>query len=106
MDQGTEAIEGMILKLPAKRKIHLNDDPLSKMYNLRLLKIDDANISGISRVPENLRFLEWNGYSVNSMPLLLPHKLVELRLNNSYIKEITITSVRSIKLCLFSLLVN
>ncbi|XP_048420182.1 TMV resistance protein N-like isoform X1 [Pyrus x bretschneideri] len=87
---GTNLVEGMFLCLPETRQIKLDADPFSKMYNLRLLKICNANFSECPEYfSKKLRLLEWHDYPSESLPSSFgPHQLVELKMPNSRIKQL------------------
>ena len=58
------------------------------MYNLRLLKIDGVHIpNGLDYLSNNLRYLDWKGYSSKCLPSSFqPEKLVVLDLQESKIE--------------------
>ncbi|KAK9989638.1 hypothetical protein SO802_029877 [Lithocarpus litseifolius] len=63
-------------------------EAFSKMCNLRLLIIHNVHIpNGLNRVSNNLRFLQWTGYTSECLPSSFqPNELVELNLIGSKIK--------------------
>ena len=63
-------------------------DAFSKMCNLRLLIIHNVHIpNGLNHVSNNLRFLQWTGYTSECLPSSFqPKELVELSLIGSKIK--------------------
>ena len=58
------------------------------MGNLRLLIVDNMSIlNGLNHLPNDLRFLDWFGYSSKVLPSSFqPKELVELNLQFSEIK--------------------
>jgi len=58
------------------------------MGNLRLLIVDNMSIlDGLNHLPNDLRFLDWFGYSSKVLPSSFqPKELVELNLQFSEIK--------------------
>ena len=89
--QGTEAVEGIFLISPERKKVHLNVDPFPQMKNLRLLKILNVEFVGscLGYLSNELRLLEWNEYPLASMPSSFkPANLVELNMSNSHIKHL------------------
>lgn len=86
----------MFLCLPETRHIKLDADPFSKMYNLRLLKICNANFSECPEYfSKKLRLLEWHDYPLESLPSSFgSHQLVELKMPNSRIKQLWNERVR------------
>jgi hypothetical protein len=62
----------------------------SKMSKLRLLKIDNVQLSeGPENLSNKLRFLEWHSYPSKSLPAgLQVDELVELHMANSSIEQL------------------
>nr|XP_023881025.1 TMV resistance protein N-like [Quercus suber]XP_023881030.1 TMV resistance protein N-like [Quercus suber] len=98
---GTEFVEGIILNTLADKKEHLSAKAFSNMKNLRLLKIRNVQplqdltgfpvriSQGLTYLPNELCIIDWNGYSLNSMPTSFqPNKLVELRMHSNNIKQL------------------
>ncbi|KAK4857648.1 hypothetical protein QYF36_004033 [Acer negundo] len=71
-----------------KRINHLNGRSFSNMRNLRLLEIRNVDLSeDIEYLSNELRFLKWPEYPLNSLPSNFePHKLFELNLCRSKIE--------------------
>ncbi|XP_030936733.1 disease resistance protein RML1B-like [Quercus lobata] len=63
-------------------------EAFSKMFNLRLLMIDDLHIpNGLNHVSNSLRHLIWNGYFSKCLPSSFqPKELVKLELHSSNIE--------------------
>ncbi|XP_065623124.1 disease resistance protein RUN1 isoform X1 [Quercus suber] len=78
----TEAVEGIVLKLPEPREAHWKSEALSKMHNLKLLGIHNVHLLHYPQhLPLGLKFLDWSGYTSKFLPLdLLPNELVGLRM--------------------------
>uniref|UniRef100_A0A2N9FND5 TIR domain-containing protein n=1 Tax=Fagus sylvatica TaxID=28930 RepID=A0A2N9FND5_FAGSY len=87
---GTEKVESISLSSPSKGEEHLNVEAFSKMKNLRLLKISNVQLPhGLNYLSNELRFLNWDGYPLESMPTSFqPYKLVELIMPHSRIKQL------------------
>lgn len=74
----------------------MSSKALKKMPNLRLLAFRNKKginfvylPSGLECLPENLRYFEWGGYPLKSLPSTsLPKKLVELRLRDSKVEKL------------------
>lgn len=96
--QGTDAVEGIILDLSQIEDVHLSVDTFKKMNNLRFLKfyISLSKSSGNLYLPtvlwpfsDKLRYFEWNGYTLESLPPPFCAKLlVEIRMPHSLIKQL------------------
>ena len=89
--QATKTIQAIVLNsYECERDWDFEDFPevFSKMYNLRLLKIHNVHIpNGLNHVSNGPRFLQWIGYSSESLPSSFqPKELVELNLQSSKIK--------------------
>ena len=102
--QGTDAIEGIILKTET---LNFTANSFQKMSNLRFLKIqahqmetksqirvgdhimDNLLRVGLDWLPNNLRYFCWERYPFKSLPLgFCPEKLVEIHLPGSRIKKL------------------
>lgn len=83
-------MKGLFLDLPTEEEMHVKDDPLSKMRDLRLLKICNVKFSRYLKYLSNeLQLLEWEGFPLKSMPISFrPERLVELSLPNSCIEQL------------------
>ncbi|XP_030934304.1 TMV resistance protein N-like isoform X2 [Quercus lobata] len=82
----TKAIQAIVLDSfegdEACRKLEACPEAFSKMCNLRLLIIDNVHIpNGLNHLSNNLRFLEWHGYSSKCLPSSFQsEELVELKM--------------------------
>ncbi|KAL4625120.1 hypothetical protein ACB092_05G001200 [Castanea dentata] len=87
---GTEAIQGIVLKLPESKEAYWNPDSFSKMHHLKLLRICNVQLlHEIKHLPISLRFLEWSGYPSKSLPLnFQSSELVELYMCGSRIEQL------------------
>ena len=76
------------MNLPEKKEAQWNPKAFSKMHNLRLLKIGNVQLPrGLTHFPSALRFVEWSGYPLKSLPPnFQPKELVELNMCNSEIE--------------------
>ncbi|XP_031270668.1 TMV resistance protein N-like isoform X2 [Pistacia vera] len=89
-NMGTDAVEGMILDQPEVEILNLNGKSLSKMNNLRLLKISNVHISGdLEYLSNELRFLKWHKYPSNSLPSSFhPQNLCKLNMCYSHVQHL------------------
>ncbi|KAJ0085383.1 hypothetical protein Patl1_06859 [Pistacia atlantica] len=80
----------MILDQPEVEIINLNGKSLSKMNNLRLLKISNVHISGdLEYLSNELRFLKWHKYPSNSLPSSFhPQNLFKLNMCYSHVQHL------------------
>ncbi|KAK4591192.1 hypothetical protein RGQ29_021405 [Quercus rubra] len=87
---GTEAIQGIVLKLPESKEAYWNPESFSKMHHLKLLTIDNVQLLHEPKhLPIGLRFLEWRGYPSKSLPLnFQSDDLVELYMCCSHIEQL------------------
>jgi hypothetical protein len=76
--------------MPGIKKAQWNMKAFSKMSKLRLLKIDNVQLSeGPENLSNKLRFLEWHSYPSKSLPAgLQVDELVELHMANSSIEQL------------------
>ena len=87
--------------MPIEAKEHLSAEAISKMKNLRLLKINNVKPPqglnrGLVQLPQGLSYLsnelcaiDWHGYPLKSiLTSFQPNKLVELRMHCSGIKKL------------------
>ncbi|ONH89967.1 hypothetical protein PRUPE_8G026800 [Prunus persica] len=87
---GTEAIEGIVLRLHEFEAAHWNPEAFTKMCKLRLLKINNLRLSlGPKYLPNSLRILEWSWYPSKYLPpSFQPVELAELRMQHSKIDHL------------------
>ncbi|XP_031262809.1 TMV resistance protein N-like [Pistacia vera] len=87
-NMGTEVVESIILEKEAQ--LSVDAKVFSKMIKLRLLKIHNVQLpQGLEYLSNELSFLEWNGYSLKSLPSsLLLDKTVELIMHYSRIEQL------------------
>ncbi|XP_048318906.2 disease resistance protein RPP2B-like [Ziziphus jujuba] len=88
-NKGTKVVEGIFLSLSNNEELHLDVKLNLRMEKLRLLKLRNVHIPYCQvYLSNNIRLLEWHGYPQDSMPLdVPPHKLVELDMSSSRIKQ-------------------
>ena len=87
--QGTNKIEGMVLKLNPNEEEELNSESFSNMNKLRLLKICKVHLPSLSKLSNKLSLLEWHDYPLKSLPKSFqPRKLVELIMHCSCIEQL------------------
>ena len=74
--------------MPLQKEVQWNPEAFSKMPNLKLLKIRNVQLlHGVTHFPNALRFLEWSGYPLKSLPPnFQPDQLVELNMCHSKIE--------------------
>ncbi|XP_039156710.1 disease resistance protein RPV1 isoform X1 [Eucalyptus grandis] len=86
-DMGTNAVKGIVLDLPTRKKLDISPSAFTHMRRLKLLIILNAQISGGPIcLPNDLRWLEWPGCPL-STPVYVPKKLVCFHVPDSQIKE-------------------
>ncbi|XP_075649095.1 TMV resistance protein N-like [Castanea sativa] len=79
---GTEAIQGIVLISPRSKQAHWNPSSFSKMCLLKFLIIKDFHLMyDPKHLPNELRFLDWDGYTSKSLPTSFqPNELIELHM--------------------------
>uniref|UniRef100_A0A9I9DXM6 TMV resistance protein N-like n=3 Tax=Cucumis melo TaxID=3656 RepID=A0A9I9DXM6_CUCME len=89
-DEGTEAIEGIMMDLDEEGESHLNAKSFSAMTNLRVLKVNNVHLcEEIEYLSDQLRFINWHGYPLTTLPSNFnPTNLLELELPNSSIQNL------------------
>jgi len=67
--QGTEAIEGLTLKLPKLSKVNFSTRAFINMQSLRLLQLDHVQLTGdYEHLSKNLRWLCWHQFPLKFLP--------------------------------------
>ncbi|KAK7316585.1 hypothetical protein RJT34_00160 [Clitoria ternatea] len=97
-NKGTEAIEGIILDVSKIDALHLSFHTFTKMTNIRFLKFysgkwgEKCNVylpSGLQTLSDKLRYLQWHGYCLESLPSTFSAKfLVELSMPHSHLEKL------------------
>ncbi|KAI5559099.1 hypothetical protein BDE02_17G087000 [Populus trichocarpa] len=102
---GKEKIEAIFLDMPGIKEAQWNMKAFSKMSRLRLLKIDNMQLSeGPEDLSNNLRFLEWHSYPSKSLPAgLQVDELVELHMANSNLEQLWYGCKSAVKLKIINL---
>ncbi|CAN6582558.1 unnamed protein product [Malus baccata var. baccata] len=87
---GSEAIEGIVLRLSEFEEAHCNPEAFTKMCKLRLLDIHNVRLSkGPKHLPNALRVLKWSWYPSKCLPpIFQPDELTELSLRHSKIDHL------------------
>nr|ABF81437.1 TIR-NBS-LRR-TIR type disease resistance protein [Populus trichocarpa] len=87
---GKEKIEAIFLDMPGIKESQWNIEAFSKMSRLRLLKINNVQLSeGPEDLSNKLQFLEWHSYPSKSLPVgLQVDQLVELHMANSNLEQL------------------
>nr|ABF81414.1 TIR-NBS-LRR type disease resistance protein [Populus trichocarpa] len=87
---GKEKIEAIFFDMPGIKEAQWNMKAFSKMSRLRLLKIDNVQLSeGPENLSNKLLFLEWHSYPSKSLPAgLQVDELVELHMANSNLDQL------------------
>ncbi|XP_050157295.1 disease resistance protein RPV1-like isoform X11 [Malus sylvestris] len=87
---GSEAIEGIVLRLSEFEEAHCNPEAFTKMCKLRLLDIHNVSLSkGPNHLPNALRVLKWSWYPSKCLPpIFQPDELTELSLRHSKIDHL------------------
>nr|ABF81441.1 TIR-NBS-LRR-TIR type disease resistance protein [Populus trichocarpa]ABF81445.1 TIR-NBS-LRR-TIR type disease resistance protein [Populus trichocarpa] len=102
---GKEKIEAIFLDIPGIKEAQWNMKAFSKMSKLRLLKINNVQLSeGPEDLSNKLRFLEWHSYPSKSLPAgLQVDELVELHMANSSIEQLWYGYKSAVKLKIINL---
>ena len=89
-NQESKNIEGIRLDIPEAESVKICGKALEKMKKLRILIVDNANISGgIPYLSDELRLIDWPKYPSSSLPSNFhPKRLVSLNMNHSRIKHL------------------
>ncbi|XP_029127501.1 disease resistance-like protein DSC1 isoform X2 [Cajanus cajan] len=98
-NRGTEAIEGIILDVSKIEDLHLSFDSFTKMTNIRFLKFYYGECTsrckiylpknGLKSLSDKLRYLQWHGYCLESLPSTFSAKLlVELSMPYSNLQRL------------------
>ncbi|XP_050148683.1 disease resistance protein RUN1-like [Malus sylvestris] len=87
---GTEAIEGIVLRLPELEQAQWNPESFSKISRLKFLQLHNLNLSvGPKYLSSALRVLDWSWYPSKSLPpTFQPNELSELSLHHSKIDRL------------------
>ncbi|KAL6316807.1 hypothetical protein AAG906_021107 [Vitis piasezkii] len=94
-NEGTDAIEGIVLNISAAERIEFTTKAFKMMNKLRLLKVcrdhkcgSMVHVSTDFEFPSyELRYLHWDGYPLESLPSNFHgEKLIELNLQNSELR--------------------
>jgi len=88
--QGTEIVEGLVLKSQSASKVCFNAEYFMKMKNLRLLQLDYVDLIGdYGHLSQKLRWLQWRGFTLNNIPDdFYQGNLVVFELKHSKIKQV------------------
>ncbi|KAI8024050.1 TMV resistance protein N [Camellia lanceoleosa] len=100
-DTGTEKVEGIVLEDPNRgspdskdfgspNKSKLSSKAFQKLRKLKILIIRDVQLfEELDYLPNELRYLDWDGYPLRCMPSKFqPMQLVRLRITHSNIKQL------------------
>ncbi|KAK2640283.1 hypothetical protein Ddye_028078 [Dipteronia dyeriana] len=97
-DEGTNAVQGIVLDLSKIKDMQLSFQAFKKMYNLRFLQFYDSwDIqfykvhfpNGLSDLSGKLRSLVWIGFPLTTLPSNFnPENLVELNLRDSNLERL------------------
>lgn len=76
--------------LPESKEAQCHPKAFSKMLNLRFLKLHNQHLpQGLKYLPNSLRFLDWCGYPLRSLPPgFQPDELVELCMCHSNLEQL------------------
>ncbi|KAI9104319.1 hypothetical protein K1719_022891 [Acacia pycnantha] len=87
---GTEAIEGLSLKLSQNEKMHFQTEPFKMMKRLRLLHLEDVQLRGDYKyISRDLRWLCWHGFPIKYIPInFCQQKLVAIDLQYSSLRQV------------------
>ncbi|XP_052171712.1 disease resistance protein RPV1-like isoform X6 [Diospyros lotus] len=89
-DEGTEAIEGLILSPSEAKDVKVNAEAFKKMNKLRVLHLDHVHLgSGYEHLSKRLVWLRWHGFCLKFVPSqLCMETLVALDLSHSMIRQV------------------
>ncbi|XP_059461811.1 disease resistance protein RUN1-like [Corylus avellana] len=87
--EGTNAVEGLTLKLTSLSKMNFNSEAFMKMQRLRLLQLDHVRLTGDYKyLSKELRWLCWHGFPLKFIPNdFYPRNLVVIDLQYSNLKK-------------------
>jgi len=88
--QGTDIVEGLILRLQRTARIRFGTNAFQEMKKLRLLKLDGVQLSGdYGLISKQLRWVDWRRSTFNFIPNDFDQEnLVVFELKNSNIKHV------------------
>ncbi|KAL5843294.1 hypothetical protein ACOSQ4_009252 [Xanthoceras sorbifolium] len=101
-DNGTDAVQGILLDMSEIKDVQLKSQAFEKMYNLRFLKFYDPKIqdfrnsvyisqvhfpNGLNYLSNELRSFQWHGCPLKVLHFN-PEKLVELHLSHSNVEQL------------------
>ncbi|XVF65336.1 hypothetical protein PTKIN_Ptkin09bG0239800 [Pterospermum kingtungense] len=87
---GTEAVEGLILDVPALKDVVVSTEAFAKMIKLRLLKIDSVHFTGsYEKISKELRWLCWLRCPLAVLP---PH----LHLDNLVVLDMQFSNIQKV----------
>ncbi|KAM3691108.1 hypothetical protein ACJW31_09G170600 [Castanea mollissima] len=87
IDDGTQAIEGMVLKLHKPKEAYWNPKSFSKIHHLKLLIIDNVHLLRAPKhLPNALRYLDWSGYPLKSIPSSFQQQSLEILILSNCLK--------------------
>ncbi|BBH05414.1 Putative disease resistance TIR-NBS-LRR class protein [Prunus dulcis] len=88
---GTATVQAIFMNMSEIGPLHSNRAYFKRMYNLRLLNVDNSSFGNYWELdvslPNSLRYLCWVGYQLESLPSeFSPENLVELRMSYSNVE--------------------
>jgi hypothetical protein len=88
--QGTETVEGLVLKLQSTSNVCIETDTFKEMKNLRLLRLDHVDLTGAFKyLSKELRWLHWQRFTREYIPDdFYLGNLVVFELKHSNIKQV------------------
>ncbi|XP_061995458.1 TMV resistance protein N-like isoform X2 [Rosa rugosa] len=105
-NKGTDSIQGMVMELTELQEAHWKPEAFSNLSQLILLHIRNVDLpNGLTCLSNSLRFLEWTGYPLISLPQNFEAgELIELNLCHSNIEQLwkgtkNFDELKFIKLC-------
>ncbi|OMO57250.1 hypothetical protein CCACVL1_25878 [Corchorus capsularis] len=86
--KGTRRTEGIAMDLKKeannKKEVVVDTKPFESLVNLRLLQINNVKLEGkFQFLPHELKWLQWQGCSLKTLPPFCPQKLAVLDLSDS-----------------------
>ncbi|KAL6269446.1 hypothetical protein ACE6H2_026357 [Prunus campanulata] len=87
-DSGTKAVDGISLDLPGSKEAQWDSRAFPEMVPLRFLEFRNVRIpQGCNRFSNSLRFLEWSGHPLKSLPTgFQPENISELSMHDCSIQ--------------------
>jgi len=88
--QGTDTVEGMVLKSQRTGRLCFSTDSFKEMKKLRLLQLDCVDLTGdYGHISKQLRWVDWQRFTFNFIPNDFDQgNLVVFELKYSNVKQV------------------